>query len=83
MRKPILVLFLGGLVLALAIAPGTAQRPPLKIGLLAPITGPQAANGKEMAIHTFPKVSQFWTYDPAEFLKAPVYSRDYPPCRSC
>lgn len=34
-------------------------------------------------IHTFPNVSQFWIYNPAEFLKAPVYSRDYPACRSC
>ena len=30
-------------------------------------------------IKTYPKVSQFWTYPPAEFLKQPVYSRDYPP----
>jgi branched-chain amino acid transport system substrate-binding protein len=35
------------------------------------------------AIHTFPNVSQFWTYKPEEYLKAPVYSRDYPPCRFC
>jgi branched-chain amino acid transport system substrate-binding protein len=34
-------------------------------------------------IHTFPNVSQFWTYRPEEFLKNPVYSRDYPPCRHC
>jgi len=34
-------------------------------------------------IHTFPAVSQFWTYNPEEFLKQPVYSRDYPPCRHC
>jgi branched-chain amino acid transport system substrate-binding protein len=34
-------------------------------------------------IHTFPNVSQFWTYKPEEFLKNPVYSRDYPPCRHC
>ncbi len=33
-------------------------------------------------IKTYPDVSQFWTYDPAEFLKAPVYSRDYPPARN-
>jgi branched-chain amino acid transport system substrate-binding protein len=33
-------------------------------------------------IKTYPKVSQFWTYDPAEFLKNPVYSRDYPPARN-
>ena len=26
---------------------------------------------------TFEKVSQFWTYDPDEFLDHPVYSRDY------
>ncbi|WP_088342715.1 MULTISPECIES: ABC transporter substrate-binding protein [Rhodomicrobium] len=30
-------------------------------------------------IKTYPNVSQFWTYDPDAFLKAPVYSRDYPP----
>jgi branched-chain amino acid transport system substrate-binding protein len=34
-------------------------------------------------IHTFPNVSQFWTYNPAEFLRNPVYTRDYPPCRYC
>jgi branched-chain amino acid transport system substrate-binding protein len=34
-------------------------------------------------IHTYPAVSQFWTYKPEEFLKQPVYSRDYPPCRYC
>jgi len=34
-------------------------------------------------IHTFPAVSQFWKYPPDAFLKDPVYSRDYPPCRSC
>ncbi len=32
-------------------------------------------------IKTYPNVSQFWTYDPKEFLKAPVYSRDYPPAK--
>ena len=30
-------------------------------------------------IHTYPNVSQFWTYKPEEFLKNPVYSRDFPP----
>src|SRR5712691_9344991 len=34
-------------------------------------------------IHTFPNVSQFWTFKPDEFLKNPVYSRDYPPCTKC
>ena len=34
-------------------------------------------------IHTFPAVSQFWKYNPEEYLKQPVYTRDYPPCRYC
>jgi branched-chain amino acid transport system substrate-binding protein len=34
-------------------------------------------------IHTFPNVSQFWTYKPEDFLKNPVYSRDFPPCKHC
>jgi branched-chain amino acid transport system substrate-binding protein len=34
-------------------------------------------------IHTFPAVSQFWKYAPEEFLKQPVYSRDFPPCQYC
>src|SRR5690348_14624443 len=33
-------------------------------------------------IHSYPKVSQFWTYDPQKFLVAPVYSRDYPPAKN-
>jgi len=33
-------------------------------------------------IKTYPDVSQFWTYDPAAFLKAPVYGRDSPPARN-
>ena len=34
-------------------------------------------------IKTYPAVSQFWTYDKAAFLKQPVYSRDFPPCKYC
>jgi branched-chain amino acid transport system substrate-binding protein len=34
-------------------------------------------------IYTYPRVSQFWTYNQEEFLKQPVYSRDFPPCRHC
>src|SRR5438067_5066920 len=32
-------------------------------------------------IHTYPMVSQFWTYKPAEFLKTPAYDRGYPPVK--
>jgi branched-chain amino acid transport system substrate-binding protein len=34
-------------------------------------------------IKTYPKVSQFWTYGKEKFLKQPVYSRDFPPCKFC
>jgi branched-chain amino acid transport system substrate-binding protein len=34
-------------------------------------------------IYTYPAVGQFWKYDPQEFLRQPVYSRDFPPCRYC
>jgi branched-chain amino acid transport system substrate-binding protein len=33
-------------------------------------------------VKTYPDVSQFWTYKQDEFLKNPVYSRDYPPARN-
>jgi branched-chain amino acid transport system substrate-binding protein len=32
-------------------------------------------------IQTIPNVSQFWKYKPEEFLKQPVYSREYPPLK--
>ena len=32
-------------------------------------------------LHTYPMVSQFWTYKADEFLKLPAYGRDYPPAR--
>ncbi len=32
-------------------------------------------------IYTYRNVSQFWKYKPEEFLKQPVYSRDYPPLK--
>jgi branched-chain amino acid transport system substrate-binding protein len=34
-------------------------------------------------VHTFPNVSQFWKYKPEEFLKQPVYDRNYPACKYC
>jgi branched-chain amino acid transport system substrate-binding protein len=34
-------------------------------------------------IVTIPAVSQFWKYNPEEFLRQPVYSRDVPACRYC
>ena len=32
---------------------------------------------RNTVIETLPAVSQFWTYDPAEYLKRPLYSRAY------
>jgi branched-chain amino acid transport system substrate-binding protein len=34
-------------------------------------------------IKTYPNVGQFWTYGKESFLKQPVYSRDFPPCKYC
>ena len=34
-------------------------------------------------IKTYPDVSQFWKFGKGEFLKQPVYSRDFPPCKFC
>jgi branched-chain amino acid transport system substrate-binding protein len=41
-------------------------------------------NGKlvNTTIKSYPDVSQFWRYDPKEFLKQPVFSRDFPPLKS-
>ena len=36
---------------------------------------------QNIVIHTYPMVSQFWTYKPEEFLKTPAYDRNYPPVR--
>ena len=33
-------------------------------------------------IKTYPNVSQFWTYEPKQFLSSPVYSRDFPPAKN-
>jgi branched-chain amino acid transport system substrate-binding protein len=32
---------------------------------------------------TYPDVGQFWKYDKKEYLKTPLYSRDFPPCKHC
>jgi branched-chain amino acid transport system substrate-binding protein len=34
-------------------------------------------------IKTYPEVGQFFTYKKEEFLKQPVYNRDFPPCKYC
>lgn len=34
-------------------------------------------------VHTFPTVSQFWSFPPDAYLRQPVYSRDVPACRFC
>lgn len=41
--------------------------------------------GKDLVntvIKTYENVSQFWTFNEDEFLKNPVYNRDYPPARN-
>jgi branched-chain amino acid transport system substrate-binding protein len=34
-------------------------------------------------VFTYPAVSQFWKYKPEDFLKQPVYDRNFPPCKYC
>ena len=34
-------------------------------------------------IEAIPNVSQFWKINPCDYLKRPVYSRDFPPCKNC
>jgi branched-chain amino acid transport system substrate-binding protein len=34
-------------------------------------------------IKSYPDVGQFWKYDKNAYLKTPLYSRDYPPCKHC
>jgi branched-chain amino acid transport system substrate-binding protein len=41
--------------------------------------GPKFVN---TVVKTYPNVSQFWTYNKDEFLKNPVYSRDFPPAKN-
>lgn len=36
-----------------------------------------------VVIKTYPNVGQFWTYNKDTYLKEPVYSRDFPPCKFC
>jgi len=33
-------------------------------------------------VASYPNVTQFFTYDPKQFLASPVYSRDYPPAKN-
>jgi branched-chain amino acid transport system substrate-binding protein len=41
-------------------------------------------NGKlvNTILKTYPQVSQFWTYDPIQFVRQPTFSRDYPPSKN-
>jgi len=43
----------------------------------------EKVNGRlqNIVIHTYPMVSQFWTYKADEFLKTPPYDRNYPPAK--
>ncbi len=43
----------------------------------------QGGKLQNAVIQTYPNVSQFWTYSPAEYLKQPVYDRTHPACNAC
>ena len=75
-----------------AVRPAPAQET-IRVGFLGPLTGVFAQAGKDMddglkfAFEQVNyqvagrKIELFWTYSPQEFLKLPLYSRDYPPAR--
>src|SRR6476620_2686535 len=43
----------------------------------------ERVNGKltNTIVKTYPQVSQFWTFDPKQFIQQPVFSRDFPPSK--
>jgi branched-chain amino acid transport system substrate-binding protein len=43
----------------------------------------QGGELQNTVIHTYPAVSQFWKWTPEDYLKQPVYTRDFPPCKHC
>jgi branched-chain amino acid transport system substrate-binding protein len=43
----------------------------------------QGSQLQNVVVQTYPNVSQFWTYNPAEYLKQPVYDRTHPACNAC
>ncbi len=45
--------------------------------------GDKKAQLWNVVIKTYPNVGQFWTYGKEKFLKQPVYSRNFPPCKYC
>jgi branched-chain amino acid transport system substrate-binding protein len=38
---------------------------------------------RNVLLKTYEKTSQFWIWKPEEYLKQPVYTKDYPPCTHC
>jgi hypothetical protein len=63
-------------VTALAPAAGAVEKPPIKIVKYGPIV-------QNTVIETYPAVSQFWEYNPEEYLKQRLSTRDNPPCKHC
>ncbi|OLC34135.1 MAG: hypothetical protein AUH81_12875 [Candidatus Rokubacteria bacterium 13_1_40CM_4_69_5] len=45
------------------------------------VKGPRGMENE--VIGSIPNVSQFWTFNPAQYLGNPPYSRDFPPCGNC
>lgn len=43
----------------------------------------RGGKAQNTVIHTFHNVDQFWTFKPEDYLKEPVYDRNYPSCKYC
>jgi len=74
-RRTFLKGMLGAGALVAAPALARAQRSPMRIGFLNRKDRP-AGRKLVNSVITYPNVGQFWTYDPDEFLKHPVYNRE-------
>ncbi|HMK80788.1 MAG TPA: ABC transporter substrate-binding protein [Xanthobacteraceae bacterium] len=73
-----------------AVSVKETLRGPLHFDALGNAVGPlyirkvekKDAHYQNTVVKTYPDVSQFWTYPQDEFLKQPVFSRDYPPAKN-
>ncbi len=38
---------------------------------------------QNIVVDKYPNVTQFWNYEPSDYLKQPPFTREYPPCKNC
>lgn len=93
-RALLRALTLAALGIGAVLVVSTSADEPVRVGVLTIRSGPIASCGRQMeegfqfalkergGALAGRKVEAFWKYEPAAFLAAPVYSRDYPPAKN-